>query len=251
MTAFSVNPGAANVAPSMSGTDIPVASLVNQLAAVLRDAPMPVIQAAYLRSAREFMRRSRWHRETIYAALQVLTPSPTFDPSIYAITSPDTNLEVIDIDAFSFLQPASVTSTNPGGFYQPVGPCDPGSFSSGTQPSAPMRYAYIPESQFQIWPLPDQPYPLKIGLVLQTTTTATTIPLAMVIKWNRFIEAGALSYLYGLAGEKWSDPNQALFQMGVFEEGVGTARADKARGYTRGSRRAQGRVFVTSARGNW
>ena len=237
MPSFSANPITPSPGPTtvnLSGTFTPLAGLITDVTSILKACPVDVASAAFVRSARELTGRSRW--------LRGLIPTFPLTPTVqqYTFTNPQAiQLEIIGVDAVSISDPS-------GTWHNLQVSYGPDSIDLNTAPNIPVRYAYIDEGQFMTDPAPDKAYPCKVKLVFQVALNATALPPDLIAKFNRVIEAGALSFLYSMRGESWYDPNESERHGARFESGVNAAKAWVQKGYQEGSRRAQGRAFLAS-----
>ena len=133
-------------------------------------------------------------------------------------------------------------------------PCSPSTFaivpgdSSGwdpnNQPMQPRQYAYLPEAQFALWPIPDAVYNLTVSVILQPKDGVAQVPADPLRKFSSGIEAGALMHLLRIPGQPWSDPNMAEKYEKIWNSCVSNGKADVQRAYNTGSMRARPRAFV-------
>jgi len=238
---FSLMPGPANPAldaATYGGTQTagfltPGTTLISQLAldvaSTIKDCPIPIVNLAYTRAAREFTRRSFFlKRNVTNAALTINQPVYNF--------SGDASLEVIGINA------AAVQQQN--ATWVDLRPADATMYDPNMITDLPTWYSYIPEGMIQFYPTPNYAFLTNVEIVVQTSINATTIPNDLVSRWNTYIEAGALQFLFEMNSQPWSDPVAAARNAELFQEGVGMARSWRDRGYQKGSVRATPRPFL-------
>jgi len=233
---FSINPATPSPGPTSDTftTFVPLKNLVTDVASIVKAAPIEVVQAAYVRAARQLSGESRWLR---------YTPSPDSQMAAntrqYNLSFSDANVEIIGIAAAAVQDLASS--------WHPLKTLSsPNSLDLNAQPNFPAWYAYIDEAQVMFDPIPNLAYTWRVQLIVQVALTATAMPTEFVNKFNRRIEAGALAFLYGMSGESWYNPNEAARFNMEFQEGINQAKAWVNRGFQGGSVRANGRAFLAS-----
>lgn len=205
-----------------------VLDIARDVAQVCKKCPNGTLQAAIIRSARKFLRESRWYQASLAGATAAGTRA-------YSLGS-DPYEEVIGIRAMS------VTQTN--GTVLPVVVSDPTGWNPNGPSGLPRRYAYIPEGQFALDSLPDQVYQLLVTIVLIPKAGQNQIEERVLAKWDQAIQAGALGYLLKLKGEPWYDPAEAERQIRTHQSAINNARADEQREFQRGSQRATPRQVI-------
>lgn len=214
-------------------TTVPVMDVIADVAQIARQAPNATLIGAYIRAARKFCRESRWLRASLTGACEAGTRT-------YSLGS-DTYLEVLGVRAVSA---AKLDGTKPwplGVSITPTWPLD-------GQRDKPRRYAYVPEAQLALDPIPDAAYPLTITLVLQPKKGANQIPESLLVKWDQVLQDGALSYLLDIPGQAWSDPMQAERRRRSFQAGISNARADEQREFNAGTLFIRRRPFLVGGR---
>lgn len=204
-----------------------VLDIARDVAQICKKCPNGTLEAAIIRSARKFLRESRWYRSAV-------TGATTANTRAYSLGS-DPYEEIIGIRAMSF------TQTNGQQFA--VGVSDPTSWNPNSPVGQPRRYAYIPEGQFSIDPIPDASYPLTITLVLIPKSGQNQLEERVLRKWDQAIQDGALAYLLQLK-EPWQDPQGAAMHAKAFQAAINNAKADEQREFQRGSQRARPRQFI-------
>ena len=188
---------------------------------IVRRAPNGTLISAYVRAARKFCRETRWFRSTLIG-------QTVADTRLYNLGS-DTYMEVVGIRAMSAQQlngsgqPWQVPASDPAGWYP------------GFRPSQPQRYAYVPEGQFAIDPLPDKAYTLTVTLQLQPKAGVTSLPEELLVKWDQALQDGALMYLLNIPDQPWTNPQQAELHRRAFQAAINNARADEQRAYNTGT----------------
>lgn len=85
----------------------------------------------------------------------------------------------------------------------------------------------------------------QYGLIvaLQPTQTATTIPDDIYNNFAEDIATGALARIYGIPKKDWSDEPLARSKRTAFEERIGKAARQAAKGFSRGNRRVLAHPF--------
>lgn len=206
---------------------VPVLDIARDVAQLCPKCPNGTLQSAIIRSARKFLRESRWYT----SALQGASAS---DVRAYSMGS-DPYEEICGIRAMS------VTQTN--GTVLVVNVSDPNSWNPNGPRGLPRRYAYIPEGQFALDPLPDAVYSLLLTVVLIPKAGQNKLEETVLTKWDQAIQAGALDYLLRLK-EPWRDIKEADEQQRRFQSFINNAKADEQRAYQRGSQRATPRQAI-------
>lgn len=207
---------------------VSVLDVIADVAQVCKKCPNGTLQRAYIRSARALLTESRWHTSILPAAL-------TIGQQSYDIGS-DPYEEIIGVQSMSY--------TQSNGQQQPVFVSDPGGWRPNPGQGAPRLYAYIPEGQLAVHPLPDQAYPVTINLVIVPKAGQNSLDDRVLRKWDRAIQAGTLAYLHSLKGEPWYDPNEAIRQGKIHQAAINNAKAEVQRRYQAGSQRATPRAFI-------
>lgn len=203
--------------------------VIADVAQIVRGAPNGTLIAAYARAARKFCRESRWYRTTIEG-------ETTAGTRLYTLGS-DPYLEVLGLRAASAKVPAEGTPW-------PLRIGDTTNWSPNESQGRPMQYAYMPEAQVAVHPLPDAVYGLTLTLVLEPKAGANALPEELLVKWDQALQAGALGYLLALPGMPWTDPTQALIQQRAFQAGINNARADEQREFNTGPTFIRRRPFI-------
>ncbi len=241
---FSLMPGPPTVAidaGSFAGTQAggvvtgttSVASPViyRDVATRIKEAPLSVVQGAYMRSCRDFCKRTQWLRRNILStALVNLQPVYNFGV--------DPVFEVLDVVA------AQVQQMPPGTNWVNLRSTSQDTFDPNMAPDIPNWYSYLPEGMIVFYPTPNNVYPTKIELCVQTAINGTMVPNDLVTKFNLYLEAGARMHLYLMDKEPWFSPILAKQAEDEFMEGVGMGKSLKDKGNQSGSRRATPRPFI-------
>lgn len=211
-------------------TQVAIIDLIADIAQIARNAPNPTIIRAYNRAAREFCRQSRWLRST-------LPGETTADTSLYSLgTDPD--LEVIGVRAVSIARQTGNTKPRALRVSASTG------WPAGERSAEPQRYAYVPEGQLALNPTPDRVYDLLVTLVIMPTLASNSIPAELLPRWDQTLQAGALSYLYEVPGQPWSNPEMAMIKSRVFQAGIGNAKAAEQKEYQSGTNIARKPPFI-------
>lgn len=80
-------------------------------------------------------------------------------------------------------------------------------------------------------------------VAMQPTQTAATIPDDVFANYAEAIAAGAIARIVGLPKEDWTDMTLAKAKRDYFEEQIGKAAMQAAKGFSRGRRRARMHAF--------
>ena len=205
------------------------------VAQIARKCPTPTLRHAYMRAYREWCQQTQWLRTNV--------PGNTVTGQRQYNLGNDPDIDVMGIFAMqgSQLPPPNSNTINPQ--YWPIRPSDSRFWNENLSPGQPLRYAYIPEAQFALDPIPQQEYGLQVTVIIAPNEAAVNVPLAPLIKWSNDIEAGALEYLMGIPGMPWSDKVTAAAKGKEFRSGIANGKADVQRAYNVGSVRAQPRAF--------
>lgn len=192
-----------------------IESLVEDVRPMLGSSiPDATIQSAILWSAREFLRFTRWHRESI--PIDALTGVNT-----YALTSSDDALDVFGIQAaqfdVSYLTPATQEEVQPG--------------TEGW-------YFFVAPSTIMLSWLPAADGDLLVRVMLNLKRDATAIPDAVLREWDSTISYGALHRLLTMKGMAWADPASAAEFKTPWDEGRAMAKYEaemQSKAYAYGS----------------
>ena len=210
---------------------VDVREQLTNVAQKVRKCPTITLARAYNRAYRDFCSQSQW--------LTVPIPGATVaNVRDYDLGS-DPYVDIVGINGMQ----GSFTT---GGQTQTwvIGPSNSGSWDPNLQPAPPVRYAYLPQAQIALDPLPDRVYQLLVSAIVTPKEGATLIPQAPLIKYSNQIEAGALAYLLDVPGMPWSNPVLAEKYARTFHAGIANAKAEVQRAFNTGSQRARPRAFV-------
>lgn len=219
-----------------------VASLIKEIAQLIRPCPAAVIRSSFVRAARDLCGQSRWYQTDVDLTLQANVRS-------YALVAPiasgfaSSQLEAVDLAFNGHWANSNLLGQNNWTLLGKGGT----QFNPNLAANFPQRVIYMPEGEVAFDPIPDQAYPARVCVAWQPVEDATDIPDALLVKWREVIEAGALAYLYGLAGEPFADPNKAGKYGRVFSAGINNAKANVAMAFQSGSRRANPRAFFPNS----
>jgi hypothetical protein len=100
----------------------------------------------------------------------------------------------------------------------------------------PKALLQITPGVVQFYPIPDVAATtgLKLRVSLKPSDTATGLPHDIAIKYREPILAGAKARLMVYPNKPWSNDKLAMFNAGIFDNGVGTATIEAARSFGRG-----------------
>lgn len=209
---------------------VQVLQQMRDVSQLVRRAPNGTLIAAYVRAARKFCRETRWFRSTLIGQ--------TVEGQRNYSCGSDTYMEVVGIKAVSAQQvdgsgnPWQLAVSSTSGWYP------------GLQPSQPQRFAYVPEGQVAIDPLPDKAYTLTLTLQLQPKVGVTSLPEELFVKWDQALQDGALMYLLNIPDQPWTNPQQAELHRRAFQAAINNARADEQRSYNTGTVFMRKRPFI-------
>ena len=209
-----------------------ITDLLAPVAQIARRCPTVTLIDAYRRAARDFCGQSRWYRVSI--AIATSADEPTYS---VLVPSGFNDLEVIGVRLIRATDPRIQS-------YWQVFPKDITLFDPSVGPAAPRWYAYDPESGITFYQTPDNVYDMAVTLQCQPAQTASEVPDAILPKWERVLQAGALANLLAIPGQTWSSSAESVRYAKVFQAGINNAKADEQRGYNTGSVRVRPRAFV-------
>lgn len=209
--------------------NVNIEDLIVDVAQVVRRCPTATLLQAYSRAAHDFFRQSRWWRVSVTGATVAGT-------QVYSLGS-DPYADIIGIKA---MQGSFSTPT----VYFPLSPSDPTSWNPSFENQQPLTYAYVPEGQFALFPIPDAVYNILVTAQVAPKHGATVLDEALLPKWRQSIEAGALAYLLNIPRQPWTNPQEAVRQAVRFQAGVANAKADEQREFNTGTQMAKKRPFV-------
>ena len=215
----------------MSFNTVDVREQLTNVAQKVRKCPTITLARAYNRAFRDFCSQTQWVTVPIPGATAAST-------RVYDLGS-DPYLDIIGINGMQ----GSLTTGAQTQFWA-IGPSNSSSWDPNLQPSLPLRYAYLPQAQFALDPLPSQVCQLLVSAIVTPKEGATQIPQAPLIKYSNQIEAGALAYLLDIPGMPWSSPVLAEKYARSFHSGIANAKAEVQRAFAIGSQRARPRAFV-------
>lgn len=209
-------------------------NVFDQLATVavnVRKAPSTTLRRMYVKAFRDWCAETQWLRQTVTGA--------TIDGTQTYSLGSDPYLEIVNIRAMSGV---ATVPGSPSTFA--IVPGDSSGWDPNNQPMQPRQYAYLPEAQFALWPIPDAVYNLTVSVILQPKDGVAQVPAEPLRKFSSGIEAGALMHLLRIPGQPWSDPNMAEKYEKIWNSCVSNGKADVQRAYNTGSMRARPRAFV-------
>lgn len=203
------------------------------VASVVRKAPSTVLRRAYVKAFRDWCSETRW--------LRVNIPGQTVEGAqVYDLGS-DPYLEIISVRAMSAsAQPVGVTPSNT----VPLRVQDSTLWDPDEPHNRPTRYAYVPEGQVALWPIPDDAYNVLVTVCVQPKDGVAQVPAEPLKKYSTGIEAGALMHLLRIPGQPWTDARMADKYEAIWNSAVSNGKAEEQRAYNTGSMRARPRPFV-------
>lgn len=198
------------------------------VAQVVRRCPTPVLRSAYVNAMRDWCRETRWLREVVSGQTVPLVGA-------YSLGQ-DPHIEIIGVVA------VAGSATEPAARWA-MTVSDAASWSPAMTPGQPRQYAYAPEGQLGLFPVPDQAYGLSISAVVQPRLGAVQVPEGPLGKYGSAFNAGALAYLLGLKDTPWHNPGESVRQERIFRSAISNGKADVARNFNDGSLRVAPRRF--------
>lgn len=114
-------------------------------------------------------------------------------------------------------------------------------------PACPTGYSVIEDDCGLVLRLnvaPDDVYTLTVELALRPTKTAKKVDSRLYTRWMDAVVAGALSRLYAVPGQPFSDAGAALYQASRASRMINSARIEGSYGRVRGSMTIQPRPFM-------
>ncbi len=210
-----------------------IVDLLQNVAQKVRRCPTPTLVHAYRSAAIEFCTQSRWLRRTIEPLLEVGDQALAL-----TLESADAGLRIIGtrgLRAYKLSRPQNDW---------PLPPQDSTLWRLNQPAAQPRCYAYQPESSL-IFPAPsDAEYVVRVVAQVTPTDTTADIPDDLLAKWQRKLDEGALSYLFAIEGQSWTDKQAAVRSATSFQAAINNAKADEARSYNTGTTMARiPRVF--------
>lgn len=202
-----------------------IVTLLQRVAQVVRRAPEPTLIQAYRDAARAFCGQSRWLRRSAEA----IVTSKGEQQYDLLLSSADAGLEIINVRAMIGV------ATQPSSSWQ-MYPSDPTTWNPNNQgEGAPRWWAYVPEGEVSVWPVPDQAYTLTSTVQCQPTLDTEELPDDLLRKWDQALADGAMAYLLDIAGQPWSNPREAAKRALRFQAAINNAKADEQRSYNTGT----------------
>lgn len=205
-----------------------IVTLLQRVAQQVRRCPEPTLIQAYRDAARQFCLESRWLRRT----LDPISTDANVDRYDLVPGTADPMLEVISVRTIV------ATGGDPLSSWR-LGPSDPTAWNPSVQAGAPQTYAYVPESQIDVFPVPDGSYTLTATVCCQPLFDAVELPDDLLRKWDRQLAAGALAYLYEIPGQAWSNPQMGRVNRITFQAAINNAKGDEQRAYNMGTSMAR------------
>lgn len=206
--------------------------LVN-IAQIARKCPTITLSRAYVRAYRDFCSQTQW------LTVQV-TGAATPNVAEYSLGT-DPYVDIIGIKGMQGQLVNGDGSTQ----YWPINPANPAGFDPNYQPTLSGQYAYVPQSQFVLFPTPGtQVFSVLVSAIVTPKEGATQVPSAPLVTYSNEIEAGALAYLFDIPGMPWTSPVMAVKYGKIFAAGIANAKSEVQRNFNTGSQRALPRSFV-------
>lgn len=209
-------------------SNVAIIDRIQDVAQIVRRCPTATLVRAYARAARILCTESRWYCVNVPGATVAGTQQYTLGN--------DPLLEIIGIYA---MQGTDDSGGSPQVFPIRVG--DPQTWNPNVNDGQPTRYAYVPEAQFVLYPVPDDAYDLAVTLQVTPKEGVTQLPAELLAKWSEAFQNGALGYLLSLPGQPWTDPQMGVLYERKFNAAKANAKADAQRRYQTGTVMARGR----------
>lgn len=197
-------------------------SLYDQILLHAKKCSTPAVDIALRRAAREVCARTKVRRESI--SINILAGQ-----NWYALASPDSDEEVLKIQAAQYNVPNS-TCRIP---MDPTTPEDMG--GGGVTASYPCVFYLEPPSRIVIGPAAAVTSTVTGGLyvrcILQPTLTAQTLDSSILQFADRVVTDGALAHLLTMNDEPWYNAPLAAKFKAEFEIGLRRTKAEAERAY--------------------
>jgi len=208
---------------------VDIDTLLGEVSATCREAPMLTMRSAYLRAARELCDKSHWLLRSTSALATVIDQQV----STLELDDPYADAEdVLGIRAMSVIVGAldvrALTDIDSGEI-------DPNDTSVSTD-GVPEFYQYLPTDQFALFGTPSAVYSMHATLIVQPKRTATSIDEHLVNAWDRALTAGTLHFMLNLPRCPWTDKQQAEQNRLYFVGQCNQAHMSALRAYNAGAR---------------
>lgn len=201
---------------------IPIIERIQDVEQIVRRCPTVTLVRAYARAARQLCVESRWLR---------VQASSTTVPGLqrYSLGN-DPWLDILNLHAVEIGDAGNIS---------PLRVWDPRQWNPNNAPGRPAFYAYVPEAQFVLYPVPDKEYQITASIEVAPKAGATQLPDILFNKWEQAMQDGALAYLLSIPGEPWSNPQMAMIYERRYRAAISNAKTDVQRLYQNGSLRAR------------
>lgn len=204
---------------------------LGNVAQIARKCPTPVLRRVYVKVMRDWCVETQWLRVNIVGATVA-------DQEIYTLGD-DPDIEIIGIYAMS----GSQVIGNQNRIW-PIAPSNSGSFDPNMPVNRPVRYAYVPEGEFALYPVPNDVYGLTVTAIVQPKDGVTRVPATPLKKYSTTFEAGALANLLKIHDQPWYNPALAAQYAAIYNSGISNGKAEVQRNFNTGAQRIQPRGFV-------
>jgi hypothetical protein len=205
------------------------------VAQVARKCPTTTLRHAYMRAFREWCQQTQWLRTNV--------PGVTVAGQRQYNLGNDPDLDIMGIFAMQGSQTPAQNANAVNTQFWRIAPSDSTFWNENLSAGQPLRYAYIPEAQFALDPIPQQAYNLQVTVILAPDEASVNVPLAPLVKYSNDIEAGALEYLLMLPGMPWTDKPMSAAMGAKFRSGISNGKAEAQRMYNVGAQRMRPRPF--------
>lgn len=209
---------------------------LRNVAQKIRGAPMVTLRRAMIQACREFCAQSHWLKDDVTMSTSSATSGLE---GVFEIQLADADL--LQAIAIRFRMVGHDPTGQPFKVWPDAAPQER---IPDATPSTPRFYDYVPEGMFNLYPTPDVDYTLQFKAVVQPKDDVLRLPRDLFVKHQRVLDAGALSYLYTIDKQAFTNPAEGLRQQAIFQAGINNAKADAQRGYATGSVRSKPRRFT-------
>lgn len=209
---------------------------LREIAQIVRKCPTVTLRRSYIRSLRDFCADSHWLRTRINMDTSQVTSG--LDGTYQIVLDDDQMAQHLDVIAVrdNIIGFNDTNPTTPLEFK--IQPGDPSMWRETDTSRQPQFYAYRPEGMFDLHPLPDKTYRLALrAVILSPKEEADRVPRDLLKKYNTVIQAGALSYLYTIKGQPWTDLPESARQDRYYKSGILDAKIEAQRYHNTGSQR--------------
>ncbi len=208
--------------------NVPLDDFVPEISRLAKNVPYPTQTDALLRAARQFCYETWYVKRLITLTTQQYV-------GLYALPMESGEEEIVTINAASGTQ-------QPNGGTLPLWPTQVG--NPNRAPQFPRWYSLVLPSSVNFFPIPDKEYPMQVQVVVQPTADAENLPIELFRGYARTIGYGAMSWIYAMPGESFTNVNEAQRMGRMFEAGINNGKTQAMRALLPGNPRVLPRRWV-------